>query len=74
MAEKIKGTIDACVAAPRCVPYVCDTARALKGTVQEIKELCSDDFLIVYNHSKDLDLPPDFKEELDIEYKIRGFP
>lgn len=53
-------------------PDVCIAASELGRIKEKIRELRYGDFLQVWNYVKGSNLPPDFKQELGIEYTIRN--
>jgi len=79
MAESIIGRLKiVSIYLPRepdlCI--ACITASELERIREDIRKLRYNDFLQVLNYVKDSNLPPDFKQELEIEYNIRkrGWP
>ena len=53
-------------------PYADVPPSALGGIRKEITSLNYDDFLRVLGYVKNSRLPPYFKEELEMEYNLRG--
>ena len=72
MAERIIEKLKEISNYPQYSPHVCVTAGQLSRIRDEIKLLEYNDFLSILTYVRNFNLPHDFKEELEVEYAIRG--